>query len=126
MVMPGSPASPKNKAYSDHPKAANTPSEMRVSMVAAPWRRFVHAARWNGAAPHTTTGAARVSDSHCQCSNWSAGIIAMATTGTVRRVDTTRRWRSEASSRSARSSSARTASRSSVTGAWRSNGTAAV
>ena len=35
-------------------------------MVAAPWRRLVHAARWNGHAPHTTTGAARVSESHCQ------------------------------------------------------------
>ncbi len=35
-------------------------------MVVAPWRRLVHAARWNGHAPHTTTGAARVSESHCQ------------------------------------------------------------
>ena len=35
-------------------------------MVVAPWRRLGHAARWNGHAPHTTTGAARVSESHCQ------------------------------------------------------------
>ena len=42
------------------------PTETRVSMVVAPWRRLVHAARWNGHAPHTTTGAARVSESHCQ------------------------------------------------------------
>jgi hypothetical protein len=32
----------------------------------APWRRLVQAARWNGQAPHTTTGAARVSEAHCQ------------------------------------------------------------
>ena len=35
-------------------------------MVEEPWRRLVHAARWNGQAPQTTTGAASVSDSHCQ------------------------------------------------------------
>ena len=65
-VMPGSPAVPRNSAYSDQPKAARVPSETRVSMVAAPCRRLVQAARWNGAPPQTTTGAASVSDSHCQ------------------------------------------------------------
>ena len=50
--------------------------EISVSIVAAPWRRLVQAARWNGQAPHTTTGAARVSDSHCQLSNCSGGTIA--------------------------------------------------
>ena len=64
-----------------------------MSIVAAPWRRFVHAARWNGHAPQVTTGAASVSDNHCQASNWSAGIMARATTGTARTVDTTRRSR---------------------------------
>src|SRR6478735_7710119 len=34
------------------------PTEMSVSMVAAPWRRFFHAARWNGYAAHSTTGVA--------------------------------------------------------------------
>lgn len=29
-----------------------------------------------------TTGAVRVSDSHCQYSNWRAGVIAIAMTGT--------------------------------------------
>jgi hypothetical protein len=29
-------------------------------MVAAPWRRFVSAARWNGHAPQVTTGLASV------------------------------------------------------------------
>ena len=57
---------PKNSATSDQPKAASTPSETSVSIVVAPWRRLAHAARWNGHAPHTTTGAASVSDSHCQ------------------------------------------------------------
>ena len=32
---------------------------INVSMVVAPWRRFVQVARWNGQAPHTTTGEAR-------------------------------------------------------------------
>ena len=62
-------------------------------MVAAPWRRFAHAARWNGHAPHNTTGAANVSDSHCHESNCSAGTIANNTTGSARTVDITRRCR---------------------------------
>ena len=49
------------------------PTEIRVSIVAAPCRRFVHAARWNGQAPYATTGAASVSESHCQLVNCSAG-----------------------------------------------------
>src|SRR6187200_1623000 len=81
-VMPGMPAEPKNSAYSDHTNAAETPIEISVSIVAAPWRRLTHAARWNGYAAHTTTGAASTSDSHCQYVNWSAGIIAIAITGT--------------------------------------------
>ena len=50
-VMPGSPAAPKNSAHSDQPNAASVPTEIRVSMVAAPWRRLAQAARWNGQAP---------------------------------------------------------------------------
>ena len=65
-VIPGSPAEPRNSAYSDQPKAASVPRETSVSIVAAPCRRFVQAARWNGAPPHTTTGVARASESHCQ------------------------------------------------------------
>src|SRR5690606_14284001 len=81
-VIPGMPAPPRNRAYSDHTNAAETPSEMRVSIVAAPCRRLIHAARWNGHAAHTTTGAASASDAHCQYVNWSAGTIASTTTGT--------------------------------------------
>ncbi len=44
-VMPGCPAVPKNNAYNDHNSAAVVPTEMRVSMVAAPWRRLSNAAR---------------------------------------------------------------------------------
>ena len=66
IVMPGIPAPPRNNAHSDHRNAALTPTLIRVSIVAAPWRRLVTAARWNGQAPHTTTGAASVSDAHCQ------------------------------------------------------------
>ena len=71
---------------------------MSVSMVAAPWRRFIHAARWNGQAPHSTTGAARAKASHCQFVNCSAGIIDISTTGTASAVDTSRRCRSSAGS----------------------------
>ena len=59
--MPGVPAVPKNSAYTDHANADSVPTEINVSMVAAPCRRFVQAARWNGRPPQTTTGAARVS-----------------------------------------------------------------
>ena len=81
-VMPGSPAVPRNSAYSDHSRAAVVPIEIRVSIVAAPWRRLVSAALWNGHAAHTITGAASVSDAHCQYVNCSAGIMASRITGT--------------------------------------------
>ena len=74
-------------ALNEKSKAANVPTEMSVSIVVAPCRRLTHAARWNGQAPQTTTGAARTSESHCQNVNCSAGTIAMATTGTVRAVE---------------------------------------
>ena len=69
------------------------PSEMSVSMVAAPWRRFIHAARWNGHAPHSTTGTVRANASHCQFVNCSAGITDSSNTGAAERVETRRRWR---------------------------------
>src|SRR6478672_5150243 len=85
--MPGVPAVPKNSAYSDHASAERVPRETRVSMVAAPWRRLVHAALWNGNAAHSTTGAARVREAHCQLVNCSAGTIAIAMTGTAKTTD---------------------------------------
>ena len=77
---------------------------MSVSIVAVPCLRLAHAALWNGHAPHTMTGAASARDSHCQYVNWSAGIIAIAMTGTVRTTDPMRRWRREVSSGSSGSS----------------------
>ncbi len=65
-VIPGTPALPNNNAYTDQAKAARVPIETSVSIVAAPCLRFVHAARWNGHAAHVTTGAANVSEIHCQ------------------------------------------------------------
>ncbi|MGX1300948.1 hypothetical protein RKD35_002436 [Streptomyces albogriseolus] len=91
--MPGSPASPRNSAHSDQPNAASVPTDTRVSMVAAPCRRLVQAARWKGAAPHTTTGAARVRESHCQWSNCSGGTIASRTTGRASSTETISRVR---------------------------------
>src|SRR5690349_15390872 len=96
-VMPGVPAVPKNSAYSDHRNAAEVPVEMSVSMVAAPWRRFVHAALWNGQAAQTITGAARARDAHCQYMNCRAGIIAIAITGTVSTTEPISRLRRERS-----------------------------
>ena len=96
--MPAMPAIPKNRAYSDQPRAASTPTLMSVSIVAAPCRRFIHAARWNGHAPHNATGPASASASHCQFVNCRAGIIDIATTGTVSTVDTIRRCRRDAAS----------------------------
>ncbi len=64
--MPGAPAVPKNSAYIDHSRADEVPSEIRVSMVAAPWRRLAHAALWNGHAAHTTTGRVSARETHCQ------------------------------------------------------------
>ena len=45
IVMPGSPADPKNNAHNEEPYAAMVPSEISVSIVATPWRRLSTAAR---------------------------------------------------------------------------------
>ena len=75
-VMPGMPAVPKNSAHTDQPNAARVPIDTSVSIVAAPWRRLIQAARWNGHPPYATTGAASARDSHCQLVNCNAGTIA--------------------------------------------------
>ena len=79
--MSGIPASPRNSAYIDHSHAESVPRLISVSIVAVPCLRFAQAARWNGQAPHSTTGVAIWSDSHCQLSNCSAGIIDISSTG---------------------------------------------
>ena len=67
-------------------------------MVAAPWRRFIQAARWNGHAAHRTTGEASVKVSHCQFVNCSVLIIEISSTGMPRTAATMSRLRSAASS----------------------------
>src|SRR5258706_2691469 len=98
MVIPDVPASPKKRAQSDHPNAASTPTEISVSMEAAPWRRLAHAALWKGQAPHVATGAASTSDNHCQLVNCNPENMAIATTGTVNTSDPKRRRRKEVNS----------------------------
>src|SRR5664279_1654670 len=98
--VPGIPAPPRNSAHSDHSHAALTPTEIKVSIVAAPWRTLVKAARWNGNAPQTTTGEARVRASHCQLSNCHAGTIDISSTGRLRTAEITSRCRSRETSSS--------------------------
>jgi hypothetical protein len=81
MVMPVTPASPKNSATSDQAHAANVPTLMSVSIVAVACLRFCQAALWNGHPAHSTTGVASCSASHCQLSNCSAGTIDSRRTG---------------------------------------------
>ena len=66
MRISGRPASRKNSESTDQPQAASVPTEISVSMVAAPWRRFCQAALWNGQRGPQTTGVASCSESHCQ------------------------------------------------------------
>ena len=92
MVMPGDQ---RPRTARKRPASA-TPIEISVSIVAVPCRRFAHAARWNGHAPHATTGTASASDSHCQYVNCSAGTIAIAITGTSAPDEISSRRRSDA------------------------------
>jgi hypothetical protein len=94
--MSSSPAPRKKSATTDQPQAASVPTEISVSIVAAPWRAFSAAARWNVQPPQRTTGVASWSESHCQPSNWSWGTIASARTGSVRTAETKSRVRSAA------------------------------
>ncbi len=91
--IPGSPAPRKNSETTDHVHAAIVPIEMSVSIVAVPWRRFVQAARWKGYPHHSSTGVASCSDSHCQLSNCSAGIIPSTSSGSDSAAETIRRTR---------------------------------
>ena len=78
------------------------PSEISVSIVAAPCLRLSQAARWNGQPPQTTTGEASARDSHCQLSNCSGGTIASRSTGSESAaLITSRRRNARASSSSA-------------------------
>lgn len=91
IVMPNMPAPPKNSAQTDQAYAAMTPSETRVSIVVARWRRLMIVARWKGSAPHTTTGVVRANTTHCQPRNCQAGIIEMSMTGKASAAETQKR-----------------------------------
>lgn len=65
-VIPRSPAVPKKSATTDHSQADSVPTEMSVSIVAAPWRRLVHVARWKGQPAQKTTGVASTSEAKPQ------------------------------------------------------------
>ena len=67
-------------------------------MLAMKRRALCSATLWNGHAPHTATGDARVSASHCQFVNCSAGIIESTSTGTVSTAEMMSRCRSGARS----------------------------
>ncbi len=82
----------------DHVNAARMPSETRVSIEVAPWRRLRQAALWNGHAHQPTTGSAQTISSHSQPGNRSCGAnartIATSPSGTVSRAATSRRFQS--------------------------------
>ncbi len=84
---------PPTRTTVDHVQAASVPTEISVSIVAAPWRAFRSVARWNPAPAQKTTGVARTSASHSQPSNWSGGTIVIAMSGAVSSAATTRRVR---------------------------------
>ena len=92
--MPVRPASRKKSATTDQPHAESVPSEISVSIVAAAWRRFFHAATWNGQPAQSTTGVASCSASHCQCVNWSAETIPISRVGRESTAAKTSRRRS--------------------------------
>ena len=110
IVIPGMPASRKKRATSDQPRAASVPSEISVSIVAAPWRRFCQAALWKGQPPQSTTGVASCSASHCQFSNCSGSIIESSRTGSESAAAKIRRRRRSAVGSAASGSSASSAS----------------
>ena len=65
--------------------------DTRVSMVDAPWRALMAAARWNGQADHSTTGVASAKAHQPQFGNCAAGTIEMMNSGTVKTTATIRR-----------------------------------
>src|SRR5690625_29649 len=94
IFMPISPAPPHSSAHTDHSDAALTPKETSVSMVDEPYRAARAAARWNGQAPHVTTGNESAAMIHCQPANCRGGTIESTSTGVLRIADTMSRVRS--------------------------------
>ena len=67
----------------DHVHAESVPSEISVSMFAAPWRALASAARWKPSPLQKTTGVASANASHSQPEKCERGTIASRTSGTV-------------------------------------------
>ena len=82
---------PATSTTVDHVHAASVPTEISVSIVAAPWRAFTNAARWNVQPAQNTTGVESASATHSQPSNCSGGTIVSSTSGTLSAIATTRR-----------------------------------
>ena len=91
-----SASTPRRSTTVDHPHAASVPTEMSVSIVAAPWRALTEAARWKGQPAQKTTGVDRARATHSQPSNCSGITIASSASGTLRTAATTRRRRKRA------------------------------
>jgi len=89
--IPVMPAPPNSSAYTDQPNDAATPTLTRVSIVAAPWPSPYHAARCNGQAPHTATGAASARLAHCQPVNCADGTMASTMTAAASGTQTASR-----------------------------------
>ena len=83
--MPVIPALPKNRATSDPRKAATSPSDDQVSMVAAPYQALRPGRPMERPRAQTTTGEASVSDSHCQLVELGRRDHRDTTTGTTAR-----------------------------------------
>ena len=64
--MPSEPALVNSTANADQRYADITPIDTRVSIVVAPCRALVHAARWKGLPPQSTTIEASRNATHCQ------------------------------------------------------------
>jgi hypothetical protein len=88
-----------------------------VSIRVVPCRRLAAAARWNGQAPHSATGAANSTGIQAEVSSWPGTIAIIMTMAAGRLTSATRRRQPAASSRS--SSSAAAAGRAAgMTRAW--------
>jgi hypothetical protein len=90
---------PPTSTTVDHVHADSVPIDTSVSMVVAPWRRFIHADRWNPQPHQNTIGVASAATTHSQRSNCSDGTIDNSTTGTPRINATVQRRRRSASRR---------------------------
>ena len=108
MVMPSSPALVNSTAKADQRYADSTPIDTSVSIVVARCLALVHAARWNGLPPQSTTIDASRNATHCQPVNCSAGTIEISSTGTVSTALTRQRRPSSSGSSSTSCSGSRT------------------